>query len=87
MGRPPPMIASNLFIWECSRVSKPIPDSRYASIGSFQVSSWERSSRQLFLTFIAASQVADAALLPLGTEGEMLEECDPEVREGMLEQE
>lgn len=26
-----------------------------------------------FLTLIASSQVADAALLPLGTEGEMLE--------------
>lgn len=34
------------------------------------------------LTFTAASQVADTALLPLGTEGEMLGEPDPAWGEG-----
>lgn len=34
------------------------------------------------LTFTAASQVADTALLPLGTEGEMLGEPDPARGEG-----
>lgn len=30
------MTASNLFIQECSRVSKPLPDNWYTSMGSFQ---------------------------------------------------